>query len=142
MTALSPISEWTPRQTPPTSIPAETALHSINLAQPALMHPPLSPLNPVLFGATLDARLRLRKPFRVQIEKSEQGVAAYADEIGEFGYGVSIGDALHDLGKTIAELYFSLNADKDRLSADLEALRSRLDEYIEVRRPPGRADQR
>ena len=95
-----------------------------------------------LFGAVADARLRLKKPFQVRIERSDTGFVAGADEIGEFGCGTDSGQALHDLAKTISELYFSLSADRNRLSTDLEALRARLDEYIEVRRPPGHADQR
>ena len=88
----------------------------------------------MLFGAMPDQRLRFKKHLLVQIERTERGARAWADEIGEFGYGASRGEALHDLGKTIAELYFSLNADKDRLSKDLEAARASLNEYIEVRR--------
>jgi hypothetical protein len=87
----------------------------------------------VLFGAMPDRRLRFKRPLLVHTERREEGAIARADEIGEFGYGRSTGEALDDLGKTVAELYFSLNAEKDRLSADLETLRLRLDEYIELR---------
>ena len=64
--------------------------------------------DPLWFAPTIDARLKIEKPFRVRIAHDGYVVTAVAQEIDEFGYGANAGDALWDLGKTIAELYFSL----------------------------------
>jgi len=138
MAAQPLISEWARVQLP--EVPTGHT-HSTSLAPQPLLRDMILP-DEVLFGAMPDPRLRFKRPLRVQIERTDHGATAQAEDIGEFGYGAGSGDALYDLGKTIAELYFSLNADKERLSPDLEWLRSRLDEYIELRRLPEPADQR
>lgn len=91
---------------------------------------PASPLREVQFAPTIDRRFRIIKPFKVVLEKHEGGVVARIDEIGEFGYGPNSGDALYDLGKTVAELYLSLRADRARLSADLRSVLKILEEHI------------
>jgi hypothetical protein len=86
----------------------------------------------VLFALNVDCRLKITKPFVVTVERHEGIVSAYVEEINEFGYGSSSGEALHDLAETLSELYFSLQDSADRLSADLSAIRLKLNEHIQL----------
>lgn len=79
----------------------------------------LMPKNDLLFAPALDVRLKVRLPFIVHLEAAEDGVTAHAKEIQEFGFGANRGEALDDLARTMSELYFSLDTDRDRLSNDL-----------------------
>jgi len=92
-------------------------------------------LGGVLFAFNVDHRLRIKRPFAVAIEEADGTVIARIDEINEFGCGSSTGEALEDLGKTLSELYFSLQAARDRLSPDLSSAWERLSEHIEQQRP-------
>ena len=84
----------------------------------------------LLFAPAIDARLKVHTPFHVRIVPSGGGVSAHAPEIEEFGYGTNRGEALDDLGKTIAELYFSLASERERLSPDLYGVLKSLEEHI------------
>lgn len=64
------------------------------------------PKDELLFAPTVDARVKIRQPFLVHLATADEGVSAYVDEIGEFGFGSNRGEALDDLAKTISELYF------------------------------------
>jgi hypothetical protein len=111
-----------------------------NAAQSRIFRVPelLRPLSPASrtfgFAPTIDGRLRIVKPFTVELEEIEEGgFVARIDEIDEFGIGPSSGDALHDLGKTLAELYFSLREQSPRLSPDLQSVLKALSQHIEFR---------
>ena len=90
---------------------------------------------PLLFAPTIDARLKIDRPFTVRIERSGDVTSAYAAEIEEFGQGRDSGEALYDLGKTIAELYFSLEQQAGVLGPDLQALQAKLQHHIRRVRP-------
>ena len=45
-----------------------------------------------------------------------------APEINEFGFGDNLSEAMADLQAAIAELYFTLDAEQDRLGPDLAAV--------------------
>lgn len=84
----------------------------------------------LLFAPAIDGRLKIHTPFHVHIVSSGEGVSAHAAEIGEFGHGNHRGEALDDLGKTIAELYFSLTSERERLSPDLAGVLKALEGHI------------
>jgi hypothetical protein len=90
----------------------------------------MKPKDEFLFAPAIDGRLKVHTPFNVRIVSSGHGVSAHAPEIEEFGYGTNRGEALDDLGKTIAELYFSLAADREKLSQDLHGVLKSLEEHI------------
>ncbi|MGP8246808.1 MAG: hypothetical protein ACLQVN_20105 [Bryobacteraceae bacterium] len=85
--------------------------------------------NPLWFAPTIDARLKIEQPFCVRVAHDGGTATAVVEEINEFGYGAHAGDALSDLGKTIAELYFSLEKATD-LSDDLARVRAILQAHI------------
>ena len=132
-----------PARVPETRHVAETsevrispAVDRLIAGSPELRIPPLMdagrPMpDRVLFAASLGGRLRVKKPFTVTLEKSEGLVIARIDDITEFGYGSAVGEALHDLGKTLSELYFALQNCSDRLSSDLLSVWRKLSEHIE-----------
>ena len=65
----------------------------------------------LLYGATLHPSLRTLRPFHVSFEKSETGVAAFVQDFNEYGFGNTRSEALEDLRHTLAELYFTLEAE-------------------------------
>jgi hypothetical protein len=85
--------------------------------------------DPLWFAPTIDARLKIEQPFRVRIAHDGDIATAFAEEIDEFGYGPNVGYALSDLGKTIAELYLSLEG-VPNLSGDLARVRAILETHI------------
>jgi hypothetical protein len=87
----------------------------------------------LLFAPTIDARLKITEPFVVTLERREGIVSAYVEELEEFGHGSNSSEALHDLGKTLSELYFSLRDNADRLSPDLRSVWLKLNERIQPR---------
>lgn len=87
----------------------------------------------VLFGAIHDPRLRLKRPIQVRISTEGNSVVAHWEDVDEFGYAESLSGALEDLGKTVCELYFSLDAEQQNLSDHLQSIRRRLSEFLELR---------
>jgi hypothetical protein len=90
----------------------------------------MKPKDEFPFAPAIDGRLKVHTPFRVHIVPSFEGVSAHAVEIDEFGHGANRGEALDDLGKTIAELYFSLASERDRLSPDLAGVLKALEGHV------------
>jgi hypothetical protein len=90
--------------------------------------------DPLLFAGTVDPRLKINTPFAVSTQRTHGRVIVQVLDIGEFGVGGSLGEALEDLGKTIAELYLTLKAERDRLSPELADIFAKLGGHIgEVR---------
>jgi len=90
----------------------------------------MQPKDELLFAPAIDPRLKISSPFRVQIVRSNDGISAHIAEIEEFGHGANRGEALDDLGKTIAELYISLTSRREKLSTDLAGVLKSLEEHI------------
>ncbi len=90
----------------------------------------------ILFGAMPDRRLRFKQPLEVGLFAEQGSVVACAESIGELGHGDSMGEALDDLGKTLAELYLTLEEESTRLSRDLQECFAKLTTFLERR--PGR----
>ena len=86
-----------------------------------------------LVGALPDWRLRLRRPMTVVIEKDDAFWLATVRDLEEFGYGPDPMSSVEDLQMTIVELYWSLKADKNRLSANLKEIWGKLQDLVEER---------
>lgn len=86
----------------------------------------------VLFGALRHPELKLLEAIPVRTERSERGVSVIWDEVQEFGFGDTFGNAMTDFADTIAELYLHLY-ETEALSDDLAYVRNMLSHYIDVR---------
>jgi hypothetical protein len=83
------------------------------------------------YAESIDPSLRTIVPFEVCVERTEHGYMAVVQELDEYGLGDTQAEALEDLGKTLQELYFSLERDHARLSSDLLAVWTRLQSYVQ-----------
>ena len=81
-------------------------------------------------GALRDGRLRIVEPIAVTWTTEDGQCVAEAAEINEFGFGDNLTEAIADLQAAIAELYFALDADQERLGPDLQAVRATLTRKI------------
>lgn len=73
----------------------------------------------MLLGALRDPRLRLLAPLTISLERENEDIVAYCEELEEFGFGTHLTEAIEDLQVTIAELYFTLKEENDRLGSNL-----------------------
>ena len=66
-----------------------------------------------------DGRLRVVEPIEVVPMMEGGKYVAEAPELNEFGFGDNLVGAISDLQASIAELYFTLEAEQMKLGADL-----------------------
>ena len=78
----------------------------------------------------LDDRLILRMPIEVEIEKENETYIAKCDVFEEFGYGDDPMTSVIDLQQTLAELYWTLKEEQNRLGPYLTQIWNRLQEVI------------
>ncbi|MBI4233895.1 MAG: hypothetical protein HY686_05580 [Chloroflexi bacterium] len=88
----------------------------------------------VLLGALRDGRLRVRSCITIILATEGQHVIAEAAEFNEFGFGDNLSEALIDLQRAIAELFFALEREQYRLGPDLKNVWASLQEKI-IKRP-------
>ena len=86
--------------------------------------PSIGPTLPstMLLAALRDPRLRLTAPLTVTFERENNDIVAYCEELEEFGFGVHLTEAIEDLQATIAELYFTLKEENDKLGSNLKRI--------------------
>ena len=88
----------------------------------------------MLLGALRDPRLRLLAPLTITFEREESNIVACCEELEEFGFGTHLTEAIEDLQATIAELYFALKEENDRLGPKLgrlgDSLRQKIKEIL------------
>lgn len=95
------------------------------------LSPPFNRLpNHIKLGALRDGRLRVISPISVDLSTEELQVIAEAVELNEFGFGGNPSEAIMDLQHAIAELYFTLEEEQDRLGTDLQQIWDRLQQKI------------
>lgn len=83
-----------------------------------------------LLGSLRDGRLRVSSPLEVKFTKEGNQTIAEAVGLNEFGFGGNPSEAIADLQRTIAELYFTLEIEQERLGADLQKVWATLQEKI------------
>ena len=66
-----------------------------------------------------DGRLRVREPLQVNITDEDGQIVAEVEELDEFGFGDNETEAIADLQHSIAELYFTLEEEQERLGRSL-----------------------
>ncbi len=59
--------------------------------------------------------LKLNEPLIAHLDYDEEGVIAFCYDLDIFGHGDTEGEALEDIRKTISDLYFELESNKDNL---------------------------
>lgn len=79
----------------------------------------IPPPSSFALGTLRDGRLRVEEPFDIGRTTDAGQCVLEATEISEFGYGENLSEALADLQAAIAELYFTLETERDRLGRDL-----------------------
>jgi hypothetical protein len=87
----------------------------------------------MMYAAKLHPNLKTIKPFEVHFLRTdgrERNFIASVPEIGEYGYGASRSEALDDLRDTLAELYFWLEQESDRLGIAMQIVRSSLGTHL------------
>lgn len=84
----------------------------------------------IQIGSLLDSRLRMREPLTLVMEQEGEFYIAKCDELNEFGYGADPIGSVQDVRKTIAELYWQLKENQDRLGSDLTKTWQRLSELV------------
>ena len=77
---------------------------------------------------TDESTLHMREPLTLQMEQEGEFYIAKCDELNEFGYGTDPIAAVQDIRNTIAELYWTLKVDQERLGSDLSKTWQRLSE--------------
>lgn len=87
----------------------------------------------VALGFLRDGELRVREAIEVAILEEDGQIIAEAEELNEFGAGDNQSEAVIDLQHAIAELYFSLEEDKDRLGPGLQRVWEVLQVKVEKR---------
>ena len=84
------------------------------------------PPEPFTLGSLRDGRLRVVEPVVEPIEAKpmlEGGKhVVEAPELNEFGFDDNLSEALSDLQAAIAELYFTLEDEQERLGPDLSSV--------------------
>lgn len=118
-----------------------TLARQVSIALPKEVHPQIWPNgdlatavpSTVALGFLRDGRLRVREAIEVAILEADGQIVAEADELNEFGSGDNQSEAVIDLQHAIAELYFSLEEDKDRLGPGLQKVWEVLQVKIEKR---------
>lgn len=84
----------------------------------------------MLLGTINHCEFRVLKPIPVHLDVDGNNVIASWRQVDEFGTGGSISLACDDLGRTIAELYESLEADQSHLGPDLARVRDVLKGHV------------
>lgn len=87
----------------------------------------------ILLGSLRDGRLKVHSPIKVRFATEGKHTIAEAAELDEFGFGENISEALADLQRTIAELYFTLEKEQKRLGKDLKGVWATLQKKIHKR---------
>jgi hypothetical protein len=85
-------------------------------------------------GALRDGRLRVVAPISVHLMVENEHIILESEELDEFGFGNTLSEAIIDLQRAIAELYFTLEEEQNQLGPDLEQVWSILQQKIQ-RRP-------
>lgn len=88
-------------------------------------------LGQVTLESLTDGRLRLREAIAVKVLEESGQIIAAAEELNEYGSGDSQAEAITELQYAIADLYFSLEEDKDRLGPGLQKVWETLQVKIE-----------
>lgn len=103
----------------------ETVVEQLEAAPPELLVP-----GAIQLGTLSDPRLRVIAPIHVRLFEEHGQVVAEATDLSEFGFGSNVSEAMRDVQRAIAQLYFSLDQDRERLGSDLQSAWSTLERTV------------
>ena len=84
----------------------------------------------VEIGSLLDTRLRMHRSLTLEIERQGDSYVAKCSALNEAGYGDDPSQAIQDVRRTIAYLYWELKEEQNHLGADLVNLWRTLSELV------------
>ena len=87
----------------------------------------------IQFGLIHDPGLRIVRPIPVNIRREGDTYVASWDEADEFGYGENRSAALEDFGRTISQLFRTLNREKETLGHGLIETLALLEKHLRFR---------
>ena len=127
---VTEIKQYPPAKQPDSEVEAYRAEVPIEYVDADLA---LAVPSEALLGSLRDGRLRVRSPLKVRFTTEGKHIITEAVELNEFGFGENLSEAIADLQRTIAELYFTLEKEQDRLGKDLQNVWAILQEKIHKR---------
>jgi hypothetical protein len=71
------------------------------------------------FGLMRDSRIVVLRPIPVSVQRDGDVYVATWEQAEEFGYGPTRSDALEDFGRTISQLFITLEREKETLGPHL-----------------------
>jgi len=95
--------------------------------------PPSARPDSVLFGALSNPKFRLAKPIHLSVTTEEGHVILTWPDADEFACGETMGEALDEFAKSIADLYVELNEPGLNLGTELQNVRELLNQHIRPR---------
>lgn len=107
------------------------------MGQQVQAFPKVDPLVPgeLLLGTLSDARLKIVDPICVRLSFDHDQIVAEAVALNEFGFGDTASEAVADVQRAIAQLYFSLEESSDRLGLDLQRTWATIQTSVEKTAP-------
>src|SRR5438552_1508271 len=69
----------------------------------------------IIVGTLPSPAIRLGKPLAARVERDEELVTVWCEELAEMGYGPHLSAAVEDLQQTVVELFFMLRDERSRL---------------------------
>lgn len=93
-----------------------------------------APAERLTIASLRDGRLRVVEAIDIDVERADGTVTASIQEIDEYGQGASLAEAVEDLQRSLAELFLTLDEDRDALGPDLQRALAWLRQRI-VREP-------
>jgi hypothetical protein len=112
-----PMSQFTSTQAQDANVQTASDLHQIRdeLRELTALLTLASSQRPVLLYSLRHPDLRLVEPLSVSLECDGEQVIAYAPDLDLFGYGDTESEALDDLRRTVADLYYTLQEEHKSL---------------------------
>ena len=87
----------------------------------------------IQFGLIHDPKLQIVRGIPVSIRREGATYVASWDEADEFGYGENRAEALEDFGRTVSQLFITLNREKDTLGPGLMETLTLLQKHLQFR---------
>ena len=112
------------------TVEVESCFRGLDTGDAGMVAPGAVAHSQIQIGSLLDHRLRMFEPVTLEMEQEGEFYVAKYDDLDEYGYGFDPISAVQDIRKTIAELYWQLKDDQDRLGPDLARTWQRLSELV------------